>query len=244
MDYIISGMSEYTTLEGVVKEMFTVDSFAPITKVLVWDELGKVNQSIFHTDSSFSSAMGIIEFQYEHIHRISFLLNVEIGNYKTKIEISFYVNKENIIIEGQLYLEKLIDLYSNNQLLINDLANFLARLAQNLKLKYINVSDEDNESLIIDSVGVFLPDVFGIFNKQLLNQKIKRLDDFHLKIKSILEYDGYYLVIINPDFQNSKLDKKTNEFFVLLEQIIKENSVNGRQDGIQPKLTIGKPKGK
>lgn len=221
MDLLISGICEIT-LEGAINKMFSVDAFAPISKVVVWDNFGKANQTFFNEGTSFSDSNGIIEYNCKSIYRVSFLLNPQIGNIRTIVEISMYADKTAVKIEGQLYITQLINHYTNNKKLINDLAFFIVLIADLLNSTFINVSDEDDESLILKKEGILLPSLLGIFNKSLLYNNEGELERLGLRIISFNEYNNYKIIIINPNFEPFNIIKVNQEVLAFFRKVISQ----------------------
>lgn len=170
-DYCLSGVS-HANLEITAQRIIHIDSQIRISELLVWDWEGKVNRTTFEEGTSVADMIDIIEFDFKAMKQLTFLLCPRLVEVSTKMSISVYPNDTGTIIEGQLYLNHLLNQGISPEQIFMALGKLLVFLARCLDVTFLNIADEDDEFIVLSNSGVRLPSLLGVYNHRLLGKEV------------------------------------------------------------------------
>lgn len=175
-DFCLSGISN-VDLERTAKRIIHLGCQIQLSELLVWNRNGQVNRTIFEEGTSIADMEGVIEFDFEVVIRFMCVLHPCLAGVRTTINIAAYPAPNNIgtIIEGQLYLGHVLNKGISPERTLNAFAELLVVLAKRLDTIFLNVADEDDESILLTGSGVRLPSLFGVYNYFLVEGLIEKL---------------------------------------------------------------------
>jgi hypothetical protein len=167
--------------------MLELDAVAQLVELLLWDHDGQVNRTTLargslsspragasHSDACFGGgpqATGMERFtgmDHEHIHKFHCVLEPCIAGVTTTIHVWACRDEDETLIEGQVFVQELLEHAASPERALVAMADLLARMAGHVHARFLHVADEDDDSLLVPDSNIRLPSICGIYQRQAI----------------------------------------------------------------------------
>jgi hypothetical protein len=164
-EYCLSGWCPHP-FEITIQRMLELDAVAQIVELLLWEHDGQVSRtSLARGSRAVERRTGI---DPEKLHRFHCVLEPCIAGVSTTIHVWACRHGDATLIEGQVFVQELIEHAASPEQSLRSLADLLARVAGHLGARFLHVADEDDDSLLVPDHDIRLPSVYGIYQRQAI----------------------------------------------------------------------------
>jgi hypothetical protein len=173
-EYCLSGSCPHP-FEVTIRRMLQLDSVAQIVELLLWDQGGQVNRTTLARGSHATDMERLTGIDHEQLHKFHCVLEPCIAGVTTTIHVWACRDEDETLIEGQVFVQELLEHAASPEQSLIGLADLLARMAEHLHARFLHVADEDDDSLLVPDSTIRLPSLCGIYQRQAISAIIAPL---------------------------------------------------------------------
>lgn len=166
-EYCLSGSCSYS-FEVTARRMLELDAVARIGEILLWDHAGEVQRTAFAGDSRAGDSDPISELDIQRIHKFHCVLEPAIAGVMTTIHVWAHRDDDATFIDGQVFVQELIEHAPAPERAVRGLVELLARMAEHLDTTILHIADEDDDSLLVPDSRIRLPSICGIYQRHAI----------------------------------------------------------------------------
>jgi hypothetical protein len=177
--------------------MLQLDSVAQIVELLLWDHEGQVNRTSLPEGSRATYRERFIGMDHRQIRKFHCVLEACIAGVTTTLHVWACSGEDETLINGQVFVQELLEHAASAEQSLLGLADLLARMAERLHARFIHVADEDDDSLLVPDCAIRLPSICGIYQRQAIEAIALRLQDSGAVIEDA-PHPGFLVVWVAP----------------------------------------------
>lgn len=214
IDFCLSGLSR-SDIDNSFRRMMALDTLAPVSELLIWDLHGGVNRTTFEEGTSMSDMSGVIEIDFTTISRMMVIFHPPITDVSTTMSIAVVASQGRAIIDGQLYVGHLLRAGAALEDVLTQLSELVAKLARQLDAIFLVVADEDDDSSVLNSNGIRLPKLFGVFDSHLIQGVVDGLCSEGAMVKELVNSPFTIVWVEYPEGISSEVKAKPGVLDIL-----------------------------